>query len=80
MPVKKKQQPVKKKKIFPWNEIFYPWKNTKIVPAKKKVCVKKTEKSVREKHFPPVKKSKKPQKMVFTGTIFFHGEKNTDVY
>lgn len=37
----------------------------------------KTEKSVREKHFPSVKKSKKPKKMVFTGTFFFHGKKKT---
>ena len=75
VPVKKTPTREKKRKFCPWNEIFYPWKNTKIVPVKKKVCVKKTEKSVREKHFLPVKKSKKRKKTVFTGTFFFHGEK-----
>ena len=44
---------------------------------KKKVGVKKTEKSVREKFFPPVKKSGKTSKYVFTGTFHFDGEKNT---
>ena len=37
--------------------------------------VKKTEKSVREKAFPPVKKPEKTSKLVFTGTFYFHGEK-----
>ena len=37
--------------------------------------MKKTEKSVREKAFPPVKKPEKTSKMVFTGTFYFHGEK-----
>ena len=39
---KKNTNLCKKKKNSPWNEIFYPWKNTKIVPVKKK--------SVREKN------------------------------
>ena len=73
----KKKTPTreKKSKFSAWNEIFYPWKNIKRVPVKKKVGVKETEKSVREKHFPPVKKPKKTKKMVFTGTFYFHGEK-----
>ena len=41
--------------------------------------MKKTEKSVREKVLPPVKKPEKTPKLVFTGTFYFHGEKkNTD--
>ena len=44
---------------------------------KKKVGVKKTEKSVREKALPPVKKPEKTSKLVFTGTFYFHGEKKT---
>ena len=50
----------------------------KKMPVKKKVGVKKLEnrpKSGREIVFLPVKKSKKRQKMAFTGTFFFHGKK-----
>ena len=37
--------------------------------------MKKTEKSVREKVLPPVKKPEKTPKLVFTGTFYFHGKK-----
>ena len=50
----------------------------KKMPVKKKVGVKKLEnrpKSGREIVFLPVKKSKKRQKMAFTGTFFFTGKK-----
>ena len=52
----------------------------KKMPVKKKVGVKKLEnrpKSGREIVFLPVKKSKKRQKMAFTGTFFFTGKKKT---
>ena len=79
-PWKKKVTREKKSKFSPWNEILCPWKNIKWVPVKKKVGVKKTEKSVREKVLPPVKKPEKTPKLVFTGTFYFHGEKkNTAV-
>ena len=56
-------------------------KKPKECPWKKQVGVKKTEKSVRENIFLPVKKSEKNPKRVFTGTFYFHGEKkNTEHY
>ena len=42
--------------------------------------VKKTEKSVREKAVPPVKKPEKTSKLVFTGTFYFHGEKKNTAF
>ena len=73
---RKKNTNLCKKKKLPVKRNILPVKKYKnCAREKKKVCVKKTEKSVREKHFPPVKKSKKPKKMVFTGTFFFTGKK-----
>ena len=67
---------------MPVKSDFLPVKKTKKLPVKKiKVGVKNLKngpKSGREKRKLPVKKIKKNQKVVFTGTFFFHGEKNTD--
>ena len=76
----KKKLPVKNFNFVPVKIDFVPVKKTKKVPVKKKVGVKKVKngpKSGREKGKVPVKKTEKRPKNVFTGTFYFHGEKNT---
>ena len=67
------------KEISSCETIFLPVKKkNKRVPVKKISGREKTEKSVRENVFLLVKKKKtKMPKRVFTGTFYFHGEKNT---
>ena len=61
--------PVKKKN--------HPWKNPNKCPWKLSTACEKFEKSVRESHFPSVKKVEKRQKKAFTGTFDFDGKKKT---
>ena len=53
----------------------HPWKNPKKCPWKLSTAREKFEKSVRESHFPSVKKVEKRPKKAFTGTFDFHGKK-----
>ena len=76
--------PVKKKSCVKIIENFtfpsrekktHPWKNPKKCPWKLSTASEKFEKSVRESHFPSVKKVEKRPKKAFTGTFNFHGKK-----
>ena len=76
--VEKKYKTGEKIKFLPVKLDFYPWKKKNQTRAReRKEGVKKTEKSVRENIVLPVKKPKNAQKMGFTGTFEFHGEKKT---
>ena len=61
-------------KILPVKRNILSVKKYKMSAREKKVGVKKTEKSLREKALPPVKKPKKTSKLVFINEFFVNNE------